>query len=93
MFCDNDSTIKLILNPVFHEKTKYFEVDLHFIREKVISGILKIFKIDFVFQNADILTKSLICSQHNFLSNRVCLLDHFPKNEDKLLSLRGGVGK
>lgn len=32
-FCDNDSTIKLAQNPVFHERTKNFEVDVHFIRD------------------------------------------------------------
>ena len=35
VFCDNESAIKLALNPVFHEKIKHFEVDVHFVRENV----------------------------------------------------------
>ena len=35
IFCDNESAIKLALNPIFHEKTKHFEIDLHFVREKL----------------------------------------------------------
>lgn len=33
VFHDNESTIKLALNHVFHEKK--FEIDLHFVREKL----------------------------------------------------------
>ncbi|XP_052622644.1 uncharacterized protein LOC111911314 [Lactuca sativa] len=35
VFCDNEYAIKLALNPVFQEKTKHFEIDLHFVREKI----------------------------------------------------------
>lgn len=79
VFYGNDSAIKLFLSIVFHEQKKHFQVDIHFIREKVISGILEIFKIDSDFQNADVLTKSLICSQHNFPSNKLSLLVPFSK--------------
>lgn len=34
IICDNELAIKLALNPMFHEKTKHFEVDLHFVRGK-----------------------------------------------------------
>lgn len=40
IFCDNEYAIKLVLNPVFHEKTKHFDVDSHFIREKVTNGVI-----------------------------------------------------
>lgn len=35
VFCDNDSAIKLALTHVFHEKTKHFEVVVHFVRDRV----------------------------------------------------------
>lgn len=45
VFHDNDYAIKLALNPIFHEKTKYFEVDLHFVTENVTNGLLKYLKL------------------------------------------------
>ncbi|GKC35294.1 putative RNA-directed DNA polymerase [Tanacetum coccineum] len=38
--CDNKSAIKIANNPVFHERAKQFEVDVHFIREKIAKGPL-----------------------------------------------------
>ena len=80
LFCDNESAIKLALNPVFHDKTKHFEIDLHFIREKVEKRIVKLVKIESVHQNADLLTKSLISGQHNFLVDRLNMFDPFDIN-------------
>nr|GEZ02585.1 ribonuclease H-like domain-containing protein [Tanacetum cinerariifolium] len=38
LFCDNSSSIQIIANPVFHESTKHFELDVHFVREMVLAG-------------------------------------------------------
>jgi hypothetical protein len=35
IMCDNQNVIKLSKNLVFHDKTKHFEIDWHFIQEKV----------------------------------------------------------
>jgi hypothetical protein len=33
--CDNQSSIKLANNPVFHKNTKHIDTQFHFVREKV----------------------------------------------------------
>ncbi|XP_071727546.1 uncharacterized protein [Rutidosis leptorrhynchoides] len=41
ILCDSKSALQIAKNAVFHERTKHFEVDLHFVREKISSGILE----------------------------------------------------
>lgn len=59
IYCDNQSSIKLSYNPVFHEKSKHFEIDYHFTRQKVENNTLRVEYISSQDQPADILTKSL----------------------------------
>ena len=59
LFCDNQSSIKLSYNPVFHEKSKHFEIDFHYTRQKVENNTIKVEFIPSQEQPADILTKSL----------------------------------
>ncbi|GJR59853.1 putative RNA-directed DNA polymerase [Tanacetum coccineum] len=35
MNCDNSSAIQISANPILHERSKHFEIDLYFLREKV----------------------------------------------------------
>ena len=35
--CDNQATVYIAFNLIFHERTKHIEVDYHFIREKIAS--------------------------------------------------------
>lgn len=62
---------------MFHEKTKHFEIDLHFVREKITNGVLKVEKIVSSKQRADMLTKFLSVSQHNFLIDEIGLINPF----------------
>ncbi|GJT70413.1 zf-CCHC domain-containing protein, partial [Tanacetum coccineum] len=53
------ATCEIAANPVMHEKTKQFDIDVHLVREKVASRLIKTKKVDYKSQVADILTKAL----------------------------------
>lgn len=42
LHCDSKSTIQIDANLVFHERTKHINIDCHFIREKVLEGLVNI---------------------------------------------------
>ncbi|KAG6496126.1 hypothetical protein ZIOFF_043974 [Zingiber officinale] len=56
---DNLSAIKLTSNPVFHTRTKHIELEHHFIREKVLDGIIDMVAVKSEDNIADIFTKTL----------------------------------
>nr|GEY09480.1 putative Gag-polypeptide of LTR copia-type [Tanacetum cinerariifolium] len=41
LYYDNSSALQIAANSIFHEKSKHFEIDVHLIREKVASGVIK----------------------------------------------------
>ncbi|MFS7982428.1 putative RNA-directed DNA polymerase [Helianthus anomalus] len=59
VFCDNVSAIYLSGNPVQHQRTKHIEMDIHFVREKVAKGQIRVLHVPSRFQIADIFTKGL----------------------------------
>jgi hypothetical protein len=59
LLCDNQSSIFLAVNPVSHKRSKHIDLDYHFVRELVTSGVLTIRYVPTHLQIADIFTKSL----------------------------------
>ncbi|GKC97540.1 ribonuclease H-like domain-containing protein [Tanacetum coccineum] len=75
LHCGSNSAIKIAANPVFHERTNHLEIELHFVREKILKGVVKTVKVDSVNQIADILTKGLDTIQHFELVKRFGMHD------------------
>ncbi|KAH9696545.1 retrovirus-related pol polyprotein from transposon RE2 [Citrus sinensis] len=84
IWCDNISATELARNPVYHSRTKHIEIDMHFIRNKVVAGELRIKYVPSEEQVADIMTKPLSFVKFNYL--RFKLNVHLCP-----LSLRGAV--
>ena len=60
VFCDNLSVVLLTTNPILHNRTKHYELDLYFVRDQV--NQKKVFVVhipSYSEQIADILTKPL----------------------------------
>ncbi|RDX93620.1 Copia protein, partial [Mucuna pruriens] len=59
LFCDNKSVISIAHNPVQHDRTKHIEIDKHFIKEKLDSGLIVTTHVPTRLQVADVFTKGL----------------------------------
>jgi hypothetical protein len=63
VYCDNVSAVYLSTNPVQHQRTKHVEIDLHFVREHVVIGDVRVLHVMTTSQFADIFTKGLPSSE------------------------------
>ncbi|WJX17055.1 hypothetical protein P8452_07010 [Trifolium repens] len=59
VYCDNVSAVYLSGNPIQHQRTKHIEMDIHFVREKVARGQVRVMHVPSRYQIADIFTKGL----------------------------------
>ncbi|KAK1431416.1 hypothetical protein QVD17_07875 [Tagetes erecta] len=75
IMCDNKAAIQISENPVQHDRTKHVEVDRHFIKEKLESGIIELPFVRSEDQLADILTKSVNGRIFNHCLNKLSVGD------------------
>ena len=59
VYCDNVSAVYLSTNPVQHQRTKHIETDLHFVRDRVALGEVRVLHVPTTSQYTDIFTKGL----------------------------------
>lgn len=71
IFYDNQSCIKLMENPVFHDQSKHIKIIYHFIRVCVQRGAVKLEYISTDEQVANILTKSLPRGKHVYFRDKM----------------------
>ncbi|GKB26500.1 ribonuclease H-like domain-containing protein, partial [Tanacetum coccineum] len=59
VYCDNVSAVYLSCNPVQHHRTKHIEIDIHFVRDLLTAGQVRVLHVPSRYQFADIFTKCL----------------------------------
>ncbi|XP_066392551.1 uncharacterized mitochondrial protein AtMg00810-like [Miscanthus floridulus] len=59
VYCDNVIVVYLSTNLVQHQRTKHIEIDLHFVRERVALGEVRVLHVPTSSQYVDIFTKGL----------------------------------
>ncbi|GKA10448.1 ribonuclease H-like domain-containing protein, partial [Tanacetum coccineum] len=67
IYIDNESTICIVKNPVFHSKTKHIEIRHHFIKDAYEKKLIQVLKIHTDDNVANLLTKAFDVSRFNFL--------------------------
>ncbi|GJX77739.1 ribonuclease H-like domain-containing protein [Tanacetum coccineum] len=59
VYCDNVSAVYLSCNSVQHQRTKHIEIDIHFDRDLVATGQVRVLHVPSRYQFANIFTKGL----------------------------------
>ena len=71
LYMDNQSAIRLVMNPVYHSRTKHIDVKLFFIRDQQEEGKIDVKYVGTINQLADFLTKPLAAPRFHFLRQAV----------------------
>jgi hypothetical protein len=59
VYCANVSVVYLSTNPIQHQHTKHVKIDLHFVRERVVIGDVRVLHVPMTSQFAYIFMKGL----------------------------------
>ena len=75
ILCDNQSCIKLLENPVFHDKSKHIKIKYHFIHDMVMKGAVKLDYIATDEHVADVLTKPLAREKFEYFREKLGVIE------------------
>ncbi|GJT43861.1 putative ribonuclease H-like domain-containing protein [Tanacetum coccineum] len=75
IFIDNQSTICIVKNPVFHQRTKHIEIRHHFIRDANEKTLIQVLKIHTDENVADLLTKAFDGPRFEYLVVHIGMVD------------------
>nr|GEZ28866.1 putative ribonuclease H-like domain-containing protein [Tanacetum cinerariifolium] len=75
IYFDNESTICIVKNPVYHSKIKHIEIRHHFIRDSYEKKLIQVLKIQTDDNVADLLTKAFDVIRFNFLKANIGMLN------------------
>jgi hypothetical protein len=77
MHCNNKASTFVANNPIFHERTKYIEVDCLFIREAILAKKISTPCISTEDQLADIFTKALPKKRLHYICSKLSMFDFY----------------
>ena len=73
---DNQSYIKLSINPIFHDRSKHIDIRYHHLRDCVQRRIMLVQYIPTEYHDADILTKALTRSKFEYHRDKIGVKDN-----------------
>jgi len=73
VYCDNVSAVYLSANPVHHRRMKHIDLDIHFMREQVALGHVRILHVPTAQQFADAMTKGLPAPTFEEFRSSLCV--------------------
>ena len=85
LYCENKVAISIAHNLVLHDRTKHVEVDKHFIKEKLESGLICMPYIPTTEQVANVLTKGIPTKQFDRLIDKLAMEDIFKPTWGRVL--------
>lgn len=74
-YCNNVSAVYMTSNPVHHKRTKHIELDIHFVRENVAIGELRVHHVPTTQQFTNVITKGLPSSTFHEFHSSICVVE------------------
>lgn len=75
LYYENQATLHIAANHVFHKRTKHIDINCHVVREQLQFGVLSTAYVPSQFQLVDIFTKALRSDQFHILLSKLGIRD------------------